>query len=192
MAHPLLAVITRALPSETQFENRLRDLSLGDRAAVLDHFDLLLPDFDVVIALPDAEKMARGLARLRGTPVVLAQPYGTAPPDARQNRPDGQVLNLPDANSNHWSLPTPDPLPEDLQTAVLLTRQLQDGLPELLVALLAAKRGWTVGTVATVVERTNFRGRTRLELQAMTVHAALQIADTPRGLELERRFPHPE
>ncbi|CAM4083541.1 hypothetical protein [Deinococcus marmoris] len=192
MARPLLAVITRALPSETLFEDRLSDLSLRDRAAVLDHLDLLMPGFDVVIALPDAEKMARGLARMRGTPVVVAQPDGTASPETEDEHPNAESAELPDEEVNHWSLPTPDPLPEDIRTAVILTRQLQDGLPELLVALLAAKRGWTVRAVAAVVERTNFRGRTRLELQGMAVHAALQIADTPRGLELERRFPNPE
>lgn len=179
MARPLLAVITKTLPSETQFEDCLRDLSLRDRTAVLEHFDRLLPEFGVVIAVPDTERMARGLARLRGTPVVLA-------------RPDGPTADAPDEQPNRWSLPTPDPLPEDLQTAVMLTRQLQDGLPELLIALLAARRGWTVGAVAAVVERSNFRGRTRLELQGMAVHAALQLADTPRGLELERRFPNPD
>lgn len=186
MAKTLLAAIAKVLPSETQFEDRLRDLSLRDRDAVLDHFNLILPDFDVVIALPDAEKMARALARLRGTPVVLAQPEVTAlaglDPAAPANRGS-------DEHTNHWSLPTPAPLPEDLQTAVVVTRHLQCGLPELLIALLAAKRGWTVRAVAAVVERSNFQGRTRLELQGMAVHAALQIADTPRGLELERRFP---
>ncbi|OLV17438.1 hypothetical protein BOO71_0008812 [Deinococcus marmoris] len=180
------------MPSETLFEDRLSDLSLRDRAAVLDHLDLLVPDFDVVIALPDAEKMARGLARMRGTPVVMAQPNGTAPSEAGPQTSSQEAADLPDEATNHWSLPTPDPLPEDIQTAVILTRQLQDGLPELLVALLAAKRGWTVRAVVAVVERTNFRGRTRLELQGMAVHAVLQIADTPRGLELERRFPNPE
>ncbi len=192
MAQSLLAVITRALPSETQFEDRLRDLSLGDRTAVLDHFDLTLLDFDVVIALPDAERLARVLGRMRGTPVVVAQPDTTVLAEAMP-APSGEPgAEIADEQPNHWSLPTPEPLPEDLQTAVILTRQLQDGLPELLVALLAAKRGWSVGAVAAVVERTNFRGRTRLELQGMAVQAALQIADTPRGLEVERRFPHPE
>ncbi|QLG11374.1 hypothetical protein HLB42_11720 [Deinococcus sp. D7000] len=192
MAQTLLAVITKALPSETQFEDRLRDLSLRDRTAVLEHFDRLMPDFDVVIALPDAERMARGLARLRGTPVVLAQPDGTADPTVARDHSGHKDVEMPDEHPNHWSLPTPDPLPEDLHTAVILTQQLQDGLPELLIALLAAKRGWSVGAVAAVVERSNFRGRTRLELQGMAVHAALQLADTPRGLELERRFPSPE
>lgn len=192
MARPLLAVITRALPSETLFEDRLSDLSLRDRTAVLDHFDLLMPGFDVVITLPDAEKVARGLARMRGTPVVVAQPNGSVSPETEHEQPSAENAEVPDEEVNHWSLPTPDPLPEDVRTAVILTRQLQDGLPELLVTLLAAKRGWTVCAVAAVVERTNFRGRTRLELQGMAVHAALQIADTPRGLELEKRFPHPE
>jgi hypothetical protein len=192
MAQSLLAVITRALPSETQFEDRLRDLSLRDRTAVLDHFDLTLPGFDVVITLPDAEWMARVLGRMRGTPVVVAQPDTTMLPVGRQRPSSEQGAEAPGEQPNHWSLPTPESLPEDLQTAVILTRQLQDGLPELLVALLAARRGWTVDAVAAVVERSNFRGRTRLELQGMAVQAALQIADTPRGLEVERRFPHPE
>ncbi|MFK7602262.1 hypothetical protein ACI3L1_08635 [Deinococcus sp. SM5_A1] len=192
MARPLLAVLTRALPSETLFEDRLSDLSLRDRTAVLDHLDLLMPDFDLVIALPDAEKMARGLARMRGTPIIVAQPDGTLSAETEHKQFNGESADLPDEEVNHWSLPTPDPLPGDIRTAVILTRQLQDGLPELLVALLAAKRGWTVRAVAAVVERTNFRGRTRLELQGMAVHAALQIADTPRGLEPERRFPNPE
>ena len=192
MAQSLLAVITRALPSETQFEDRLRDLSLRDRTAVLDHFNLTLPYFDVVIALPEAERMARVLGRMRGTPVVVALPDPTTLEEGSPGPSGEQGAEAPDEQPNHWSLPTPDPLPEDLQTAVILTRQLQDGLPELLIALLAAKRGWTVSAVAAVVERTNFKGRTRLELQGMAVQTALQIADTPRGLEVERRFPHPE
>lgn len=177
MARPLLSAIARSLPSETQFENRLRDLSLRDRDAVLTHFGRSLPEFGLVIALPDAEKMGRALARSHGAQVVLAQPSGTGP------------LNGP---AQRWSLPAPAAQTGELHTAVIVTRHLQCGLPELLVALLAARRGWNVRAVAAVVERSNFQGRTRLELQGIAVHAALQIADTPRGLELERRFPHPE
>lgn len=181
MARPLLSAIARSLPSETQFENRLRDLSLRDRDAVLTHFGRSLPEFGLVIALPDAEKMGRALARSHGAQVVLAQPSNAGPLD-------GSV----GGTAQRWSLPAPAAQTGELHTAVIVTRHLQCGLPELLVALLAARRGWSVRAVAAVVERSNFQGRTRLELQGIAVHAALQIADTPRGLELERRFPHPE
>ncbi|MDV6373437.1 hypothetical protein [Deinococcus arenicola] len=184
MIHRPLAALTQAYPSETHLENRLRDLTARDRAAAVDHFSLVLPEFDVLIALPDAETIGSGLAHLRGTPTVLAPPEVSGVAEACA--PEHLPVNTPD----RWTFTRPGALPTNIRTAVIVSQHLKGGLPELLTALLAARQGWTVQAVAVVVERTNNRGRTRLELQGMTVRAALQLADTPRGLELERRIPH--
>lgn len=73
--------------------------------------------------------------------------------------------------------------------AVLVTRHLTDGLPELEALLRAERRGLRVLTVAAAVERSNALGRTRLELQQVPVRAAVRLADTPAGLTFERRTP---
>lgn len=74
--------------------------------------------------------------------------------------------------------------------AVLVTRELTDGLRELRALLNAEHRGVQVVAVIAAIERTDDRGHTRLALQGLPVLAAAQLAGTPRGLVFERRIPH--
>ncbi|WP_034385027.1 hypothetical protein [Deinococcus sp. YIM 77859] len=78
----------------------------------------------------------------------------------------------------------PDLFPGEV---ALVTAHLTDGLPELAALLRAERRGLRVLAVAAALEQTNAPGRTRLELQAVPVRAAVRLADTPRGLTFERR-----
>lgn len=154
------------LPSEEALVSRLRALRPEDHRSIVEHLGLSLGEFDVVIAMPQALDLAAHLARSRGTEVVTAE----------RGEESGQWTLLPGA-------------PESVQRAVLLTDHFQDGLGELEVVLQAAKQGYLVDAVACAVERTNDRGRSRLELQGLQVRAVAQVADTPRGLVLERRIP---
>ncbi|GGL99986.1 hypothetical protein [Deinococcus aerophilus] len=168
MPSPLLAAVSRLLPSEDRVLTWLRDPRPRERQEVTEQFSVVLREFDVVIGLPDAQPVAHALSRLRGTPMVVA---------AHNTR------------TGHWTLP---PLQGELRSAVIVTHQLRSGLPELEVALLAAAHGCAVHSVAATLERTNDQGRSRLELQDIVVYAAVQLADTPEGLALERRFPQPD
>ena len=79
------------------------------------------------------------------------------------------------------------PAPEG--EVVVLTVQLQDGLPELEAVLQARAAGWRVPLVVTAVERTDQGARARLTAEGVQVRAAVQVAATPRGLVFERRSP---
>jgi len=74
--------------------------------------------------------------------------------------------------------------------AVLVTRDLTDGLRELRALLNAEHHGVRVVAVVAAIERTDDQGHTRLALQGLPVLAAAQLAGTPRGLVFERRIPH--
>ncbi|GHF56818.1 orotate phosphoribosyltransferase [Deinococcus metalli] len=148
--------------------SRLHNLSEKDVQSVVDEFVVGLPEFDAVIGLPGAEALARALAALRGTPAVLVHR---------------------DPESGWWTFGA-EPA-ERTQQAVIVTEHFTDGLPELEVVVHASKLGYLVQWVACAVERTNEPGRSRLELQGLHILPAVQLADTPRGLVMERRFPQP-
>lgn len=159
--------VTSLLPSEERLLARLRELSKTDVQSILDFFSVNLPEFDVVIGMPTGSVLAEGLANLRGTPLVMAEPHE-----------DGSDL---------WTLG--ELFAQDIQTAVIVTNQFDSALNEMKVVVQAAQRGWLVVALAAAVERTNRRGRARIELQGVQVKSVVQLADTPRGLEPERRFP---
>ncbi|UQN04885.1 hypothetical protein [Deinococcus sp. QL22] len=159
-------VIAAALRSEDTLAARLARLELQDWAGVADRFSALLPEFAAVIALPSAAHLASLLSEARGVPTLNA---------------------TPDAQSGHWTLLNLDP--DVTGDAILVTEQLAEGITELEVLLLAVSRQLNVIAVVTGVERTPAGGRSRLELQGVTVWSAVQLAQTPNGWVLERRLP---
>lgn len=166
MASSFRSVVSSLLPSEERLLSRLRELSENDLQSIVDYFSVSMREFDVVIGLPGARELAQALAELRGTPLILA---------------------TRDEESGWWVMDAD--AAELTQTAVIVTDHFTDGLPELEIVVQASKLGYLVEAVACAIERTNDRGRSRLELQGLEVGAAVQIADTPTGLVMERRFP---
>ena len=166
MASSFRSMVSSLLSSEERLLSRLRELSEKDLQSIVDYFSVSLREFDVVIGLPGAPELAQALALLRGTPLILA---------------------TRDEDSGWWVMDAD--AAEATQTAVIVTDHFTDGLPELEIVVQASKLGYLVEAVACAIERTNDRGRSRLELQGLAVGAAVQIADTPRGLVMERRFP---
>lgn len=164
-------VIANALPSEEGVRIRLAGLKAEGWAEVAGRFGALLPEFDLIAALPGAQQLADLLGRTRGVPTLHA---------ARL------------ADTGHWTLldaadrTADEPLSGEV---VIVTEHLTDGLAELETMLLCATRGLKVISVVAAVERTNAAGRIRLELQDVTVLSAVQLADTPTGLVFERRIP---
>lgn len=171
MALKFREVIATALPSEEEVRARLADLKARDWAEVAGRFGALLPEFDVVIALPSAQQLAELVARTRGLAAVRA-------------------ARVP--HTGHWTLldtlgsATAQGLTGEI---VIVTEHLTDGLAEMETLLLCATQGLKGIAVVAAVERTNAAGRIRLELQDVTVLSAVQLADTPVGLVFERRTP---
>lgn len=162
MTLALRTAVAATLPSEEQLDLQLAALPAQDWAEVAALFARDLPELEVVLALPGAEPLAHALGRLRGLTVLEVAGGGRLP-----ERPGGPVLG----------------------DAVIVTRQLTDGLAELGVLLRAEAAALRVRAVAVGVERTNGKGRTRLELQGLRVLSAVALADTPAGLKFEQRVP---
>ncbi len=146
--------------------SRLQNLNEKDIQSVADEFALGLPEIDAVIGLPGAEGLARALAKLRGLPLIVVHR---------------------EEESGWWAFDA-EPA-ERTQQAAIVTEHFTDGLPELEVVVQASKLGYLVQWVACAIERTNEPGRSRLELQGLQILPVVQLADTPRGLVMERRFP---
>ncbi|MFC4425776.1 hypothetical protein [Deinococcus navajonensis] len=168
---PLLsAEVLRALPPGARLADHLAHLDRGAWQEFAEDLNLHLPECSLLIGLPGSAALLREVGVLRGVPGVLAKL---------------------DEASGHWTLP---PLREmevpQGERAAILSAELVSGEPELEVLLVAARRGLEVPVVAAAVEHTNTGGRARIELQGVRVHAAVQVADTPGGLRLERRIPH--
>lgn len=161
MTLALRTAVAATLPSEERLDLQLAALPAHDWAEVAALFARDLPELEAVLALPGAEPLAHALGRLRGL-TVLEVRGGRLP-----ERPGGPVLG----------------------DAVIVTRQLTDGLAELEVLLRAEAAALRVRAVAVGVERTNGSGRTRLELQGLRVLSAVALADTPEGLKFEQRVP---
>lgn len=154
--------VAATLPSETLLRERLAALPERDWETLAELFAVRLPELDAVIAAPGSARLAQALARVRGIPLLDlagAGPTGTTP-----SGPAGPQ-------------------------AVLVTDHLGDGVGELTELLRAERRGLRVWGVIAAIERSGARGRTRLELQALRVQAAVRLADTPAGLAFERRTP---
>lgn len=152
--------VAATLPSEARLRAQLAALPERDWRALATLFAAALPELDALIAPPGSAALAVALAGARGIPVL-----------------DLTV--------------SPGPLPAGWVAGevALVTDYLTDGLPELTALLHAERQGLRVRAVVAAIERTGSRGRTRLELQALRVHAAVQLADTPHGLAFERRTP---
>lgn len=73
--------------------------------------------------------------------------------------------------------------------AVLLTLHLGSSEPIMQAIAAAQARGLSIGIVGAATERTNLSARQHLAQRGVIVRAALQLADTPRGLQIERRNP---
>ncbi|MFD2609265.1 hypothetical protein ACFSR9_07415 [Deinococcus taklimakanensis] len=163
------ATIASLMLYEERLNLRLASLTLKDVRELADWASRALPEVDGLICLPHASALGTALGQLRGLPVVTAEfntetGMLTLPPEDRRDRFLGRDLGL-------------------------VTTHLQGGLPELELCLRSVLPDLRVTQVITAVERTNAGGRARLELQGVQVHAALLLADTPRGLVFERRFP---
>lgn len=164
-------VIATALPSEEGVRTRLAGLKARDWTELAGRFGALLPEFDLVVALPTAPQLAELLAHTRGVPALHAARGST---------------------TGHWTLldaadsAVQEGLPKEV---VIVTEHLTDGLAELETMLLCAESGLHVVAVVAAVERTNAPGRIRMELHDVTVLSAVQLADTPVGLVFERRTP---
>lgn len=169
MPQSFRAVVTNLLPSEERLLAHLDNLSDAELTGLAEFFSLTLPEVDAVIALPGAAFLAHAFANLRGLPVIMAQPHG---------------------ESGRLALDT-DPATET-QSALIMSMHFSSGLPELEAVVQASRLGFLVSTVACALERTSLMGRSRLELQGIQVKSAVLVADTPRGLSLERRVPQPD
>ncbi|MVN86101.1 hypothetical protein GO986_04915 [Deinococcus sp. HMF7620] len=157
--------IASVLPSAEDMRARLLDLPGAAVQAVAEYFSARLPDVDILVALPGAEALAQAASSLRGTYLVHFDP----------------VRGLHDV-----------PPLQDIRgvpTAALVTAELSDAHTELQALLSAEHLGWQVRAVAAAVERTNGPARARLELQGVPLLVPVLLADTPRGLVFERRFP---
>ncbi|THF71993.1 hypothetical protein E7T06_01145 [Deinococcus sp. Arct2-2] len=165
MAMKFREVIATALPSEEGLRARLAGLQAQDWTEVAGRFGALLPEFDLVVALPGAQQLAELVAYTRG---VVA------------------LHTAREATTGHWKLLDAEGLSGEV---VIVTEHLTDGLAELETMLLCATKGLKVLAVVAAVERTNAAGRIRLELQDLSVLSAVQLADTPVGLVFERRTP---
>lgn len=72
---------------------------------------------------------------------------------------------------------------------IVLSAHLKDGEAEEKAMRALAQQGWRVLLVVTALEQTTRGARPRLAEQGVPVRAALQVAETPRGLVFERRSP---
>lgn len=155
--------LTSLLPaSEGVLLEYLDHMHSGDWTPLAELFAARLPEFDAVVAMPGARVMAEQVARMRGVPLL-------------------EILDT----AGGPQLP-----PSDLRgDALLLTTHLKTGEAEAAVAAQAAARGLQVTVLGTAVERTSQGGRNRLTPGGVTVRAAMQVADTPDGLNIERRTP---
>ncbi|GAA5532194.1 hypothetical protein [Deinococcus aluminii] len=151
--------VAETLPSEARLRARLAALPEREWEDLAGLFAATLPEVDVLLALPEGLSLARAIARARGLPVL----------DALSPNGTGEAAGAAEA--------------------VLVSGHLTGGLPEMEALLRAERRGLRVPVVIAAIERTNDRGRTRLELQAVRVQAAVRLADTPEGLAFERRTP---
>lgn len=170
MSNLLSAEALQALPPGKRLEDHLSHLDRAAWQELAEKLNLLLPECGLLIGLPGSAALLGEVAALRGIPGIQA---------------------LLDETTGHWTLPQrAGPEFAVGESAVILTTELGNGERELEVLLVAARRGLKVPVVAAAVEHTNAAGRARIELQGVTLHAAVKVADTPQGPRLERRIPH--
>ena len=155
--------LTPLLPvPEDTLRSHLQQMNAQDWAPLAEVFAARLPEFDAVIALPGTEVLGEQVAQMRGVPLLRA--------DLSAGQP-------------HW---------QDMTVtgeALLLTAHLESGETELAAMQQAQAQGLSVPVLAAAVERTSLGGRQRLTQAGTVIRAALQLADTPDGLNLERRAP---
>ncbi|WP_092262676.1 hypothetical protein [Deinococcus reticulitermitis] len=151
---------------EATLQRYLRGLAPQAWLPLAELFAARLPEFDAVIALPGDALVAEQVSRLRGVPLLCAEPGPGG--WTLQGKPGEEVTG---------------------GEAVLLTEHLVNGVTEAAVIEQAQRRGLRVLLVGTAVERTSLGARSRLWELGVTVQTALQLADTPWGLIQERRQP---
>ncbi|MFC4455547.1 hypothetical protein [Deinococcus sonorensis] len=122
-----------------------------------------LPPAEILLVLPGGEPLAGALA------AHLKLPF--------------QVLHHASGAPDHWVLPDA-PLPS---FGLLVTTYLTTGVPEMELSVLAQRAGCELRTVVCAVERSTAGGRHRLLQLGVNTLAGQRIAETPRGLILERR-----
>ena len=155
--------LTALLPApEDTLHRHLQQMEERDWAPLAELFAARLPEFDAVVALSGAETLGEQVAQMRGVPLLHAGAGALSGPQGA-----GAVQG----------------------EALLLTPQLGNGDAELAALQQAREQGLNVTVLGTAVERTSLGGRQRLTQLGVTVRAALQLADTPEGLNLERRAP---
>lgn len=134
-----------------------------------------LPAFDVVLAVSGVgETFGERLAAQAGVPLALAR---NTPAHAPQ--PPGQW------RFERWTVERR--LLTGRRRALLASALLADGVPELELAALALQAGLEVIGAACAVEFSTRGARSRLDMRGVRVHALLQLAHTPQGLQFERR-----
>lgn len=155
--------LTSLLPApQDALQRHLGQMSAAEWAALSEVLAARLPEFDAVIALPGAEVLGEQVAQMRGVPLLRAD-LGTGRPRWDDTALTGEAL--------------------------LVTAQLESGEAELAAVQQARAQGLTVPVLAAAVERTSLGGRQRLTQTGAVIRAALQLADTPHGLNVERRAP---
>ena len=156
--------LTALLPApEDTLRLHLQQMTAQDWAPLADLFAARLPEFDAVVALPGAETLGEQVAQMRGVPLLRAGAGALSGPAGAGGQGEGEAL--------------------------LLTPQLGTGDAELAALQQARDQRLNITVLGTAVERTSLGGRQRLTQLGITVRAALQLADTPEGLNLERRTP---
>ena len=156
------ALLSLLPASEDVLLRHLSTLQDSDWTPLAELFAARLPEFDAVIAMPDAHSMAQQVAHMRGVPLLDVQ-----------------------ASESGIQLQTGGVGGE----ALLLTAHLKAGDAEAEATAQAKAQGLQVTVVGAAVERTSLGGRNRLTPHGVTVRAAMQVADTPDGLNIERRAP---
>lgn len=156
------ALLSLLPTSEDVLVRQLSTMQDRDWTPLAELFAARLPEFDAVIAMPDTQLMAQQVARMRGVPLLDAQ-FSESGLQLYAGGIGGEAL--------------------------LLTAHLKAGDAEADVTEQAKAQGLRVTVVGAAVERTSLGGRNRLTLHGVTVRAAMQVADTPGGLNIERRAP---
>lgn len=155
--------IVQVLPDAVAVQGLLETMTGQGWQPLAEVYAATLPEADLLVALPGAELLAGEVARMRGIPLLLAH-------------------QLPAAELESVA-PT-------AREALMITAHLQDGTAERKAAQQLEQLGLEVVAVAAAVERTNMGARRDLNDLGIRVLAAVQLADTPDGLILERRAPN--
>lgn len=150
--------VSAKLSSADVLEKQLQTMPAQDWDAIADIFAARFPEFDVIVAMPDAQALATSVAKQRGVPLLMVSS-------------EGQLLNPAKITGE----------------TVLLTTHLRNGQAERSVCEQADQQGLKLDLLGAAIERTNLGARDLLEAIHVRVRAVVQLADTTNGLVFERR-----